>query len=81
MNQFISNLKSKNEQTRSKAAKELYIYVKTDLREATPEEITHFLDEFNHNIFEMMSSNDSNEKKGGILAIGKLEKHFAFYGQ
>ena len=29
------------------------------------------MDEFNHQIFEMVSSSDVNEKKGGILAIGK----------
>lgn len=71
MHQFVSNLKSKNEHTRSRAAKELLVYVKTDLRDATAEEITVFLHEFNHHIFEMVSSNDVNEKKGGILAIGK----------
>lgn len=69
MHQFVSNLKSKNEHTRSKAAKDLYVYVKTDLREASPEEINNFLDEINHHIFEMVSSSDANEKKGGILAI------------
>ncbi|XP_066259712.1 serine/threonine-protein kinase mTor [Euwallacea similis] len=69
MNQFVSNLKSKNEQIRTKAAKELYVYVKNDLRDATPEQITVFLDDFNHHIFEMVSSADVNEKKGGILAI------------
>lgn len=71
MHQFVNNLKSKNEQTRNQAAKELFVYVKNDLRDATPEQITIFLDEFNHHIFEMVSSNDINEKKGGILAIGK----------
>lgn len=38
----------------------------------SPEELTSFLDEFNHIIFEMVSSNDVNEKKGGILAIGSF---------
>lgn len=70
MNQFVSNLKSKNEQTRIRAAKDLYLYVKNDLRDATPEQVTVFLEEFNHHIFQMVSSNDINEKKGGILAIG-----------
>lgn len=70
MNQFVSNLKSRNEQTRIRAAKDLYLYVKNDLRDATPEQVTVFLEEFNHHIFEMVSSSDINEKKGGILAIG-----------
>lgn len=44
--------------------------VRTELREMSPEELATFLDDFNHIIFEMVSSNDVNEKKGGILAIG-----------
>ena len=31
-----------------------------------------FMDEFNHHIFEMVSSADVNEKKGGILAISEF---------
>ncbi|OXU22583.1 hypothetical protein TSAR_001785 [Trichomalopsis sarcophagae] len=67
--QFVQRLKSKHEDVRSKAARELCLYVKTELREATQEEITAFMDEFNHHIFEMVSGSDINEKKGGILAI------------
>lgn len=70
MHQFVANLKSRQENVRLKTAKDLSIYVKSELREATPDEINNFLDEFNHHIFEMVSSNDVHEKKGGILAIG-----------
>lgn len=35
------------------------------------EEATTFYDELNHHIFELVSSSDVNEKKGGILAIGE----------
>lgn len=35
------------------------------------DEATTFYDELNHHIFELVSSSDVNEKKGGILAIGK----------
>lgn len=35
----------------------------------SPEELSSFIDEFNRGIFDMVSSNDVNEKKGGILAI------------
>ncbi|KAJ8946331.1 hypothetical protein NQ318_004221 [Aromia moschata] len=69
MMQFVTRLKSRSEGVRLKAVKELSVYVKSELREATPDEINGFLDEFNHHIFEMVSSNDVNEKKGGILAI------------
>jgi hypothetical protein len=34
------------------------------------------MDEFNHHIFDMVSSPDSNEKRGAILAIGELELTF-----
>lgn len=66
---FISGLKSRSAETRQKAAHDLSIYVKSELREATNDEINTFLDDFNHHIFEMVSSSDVNEKKGGILAI------------
>ncbi|KAJ8979409.1 hypothetical protein NQ317_015841 [Molorchus minor] len=69
MMQFVTRLKSRSETNRLKAVKELSHYVKSELREATPDEINNLLDEFNHHIFEMVSSNDVNEKKGGILAI------------
>ncbi|XP_066601544.1 serine/threonine-protein kinase mTOR [Prorops nasuta] len=67
--QFVQRLKSRNEDVRNKAARDLCLYVKTELREASQEEITAFMDEFNHHIFEMVSGSDVNEKKGGILAI------------
>ena len=70
MQQFVSGLKSKNEDTRAKAARELNHYVSTELREVSVDDLTTFMDEFNHQIFEMVSSADVNEKKGGILAIG-----------
>nr|CAH7722994.1 unnamed protein product [Callosobruchus chinensis] len=67
---FVTNLKSRHEQVRIKTVKELSLYVKNELREATPDEINSFLDEFYHHIFEMVKfNNDVNEKKGGILAI------------
>nr|CAI5860577.1 unnamed protein product [Callosobruchus analis] len=67
---FVTNLKSRHEQVRIKTVRELSLYVKNELREATPDEINSFLDEFYHHIFEMVKfNNDVNEKKGGILAI------------
>ncbi|XP_017768823.1 PREDICTED: target of rapamycin [Nicrophorus vespilloides] len=69
MQQFVAGLKSRHADVRNKAAHDLSVYVKTEMREATADEINVFLDEFNHNIFEMVSANDVNEKKGGILAI------------
>ena len=71
MVQFVSGLKSRNEETRIKTANELLHFVSTELREMPVEEHTQFMDQFNHHIFEMVSSSDLSEKKGGILAIGR----------
>ena len=72
MNQFISGLKNRNEEVRLKAANDLYHFVTNELRELPQAEITFFLDDFNHHVFEMVSSSDMNERKGGILTIGML---------
>lgn len=37
------------------------------------EELSLFMDEFNHLIFDMVSSADVNERKGAILAIGRSD--------
>lgn len=71
MPQYVSGLKSRNEETRAKAARDLNHYVSTELREVSVDDLTNFMDDFNHQIFEMVSSADVNEKKGGILAIGR----------
>ncbi|OXA52223.1 Serine/threonine-protein kinase mTOR [Folsomia candida] len=72
MNQFVTGLKNKNEEVRCKAARDLYHYVTTELREVPVEELSNFMDEFNHLIFDMVSSHDVNERKGAILAIESL---------
>lgn len=74
--QFVAGLKSRNVDVQIKTARELYHYAKTELREVPQEELTQFLDEFNHQIFEMVSSNDVHEKKGGVLAIGIHNPYF-----
>lgn len=66
---YVSGLKSRSHQ--NKTAQELLLYVKTELREMPQEELLAFLDEFNHHIFDMISSADITEKKGGVLAISK----------
>jgi len=78
--QFVTGLKSRNEETRSAAARDLKQYVSTELKEVLPDDMTTFMDEFNHQIIEMVSSQDSSEKKGGILAIGNyLLEIFNFF--
>jgi FKBP12-rapamycin complex-associated protein len=65
---FVSGLKSKHQ---NKAAQELLLYVKTELREMPQEELAAFLDEFNHLIFDLISSADIHEKRGGVYAISE----------
>ncbi|XP_071144772.1 serine/threonine-protein kinase mTOR-like isoform X1 [Mytilus edulis] len=72
MPQFIAGLKNRNEETRIKTANDLHRFVSTELREMPFEEHTAFMDKFYHQIFELVSSSDLNEKKGGILAIVSL---------
>uniref|UniRef100_A0A0P4VNQ8 Serine/threonine-protein kinase TOR n=2 Tax=Scylla TaxID=6760 RepID=A0A0P4VNQ8_SCYOL len=72
MNQFVAGLKSRQEETRVKAACDLQRYVTTELREVSVDALVAFLDAFNQHIFEMVTSNDINEKKGGIYAIMSL---------
>lgn len=57
----------------------LFFKVKTELREMSPEELSSFIEDFHHDIYDMVSSNDLNEKKGGILAISMYLKHSYIY--
>ncbi|CAA9998750.1 unnamed protein product [Nesidiocoris tenuis] len=67
---IAAQLKSRNEEKRNKAAQELYRYIKSELRDLSPEELTAFIDDFNNtHLYQMVSSNDINENKGGVLAI------------
>ncbi|CAM9236848.1 unnamed protein product, partial [Lampetra fluviatilis] len=72
MQQFMQGLRSRSEDSRARAAKDLQHYVATELRELSVEESAAFYDDLNHQIFELFSSSDVNEKKGGILAIVSL---------
>lgn len=70
--QFVSGLKSKNRDVQNKASQDLLLFAKTELREMPPDESAHFFDEFNHYVFDMMSSQDSHEKKAGVIAVNCL---------
>jgi len=77
--QFVAGLKSRNEETRSATARDLKQYVSTELKEVLPDDVSTFMDEFNHQILEMVSSQDTSEKKGAILAIGNFFLPFEFF--
>ena len=69
--QFITGLKSRNEDFRSQAVKDLRKYVSSELQEVTREEFSGFLGAFDNYLTDMVSSNDTNEHKGAVLAIGE----------
>lgn len=70
--QFVNGLKSRHRDVQNKAVQDLVNYVKTELREMPQDDLKQFFDTFNHHIFDMVNSPDSNEKKGGVLAISKF---------
>jgi serine/threonine-protein kinase mTOR len=67
--QFAIGLKTRSQQ--NKTSRDLLVFIKTELREMSQDEYQAFFDDFNHQIIEMISSNDVVEKKGGVLAISK----------
>lgn len=71
MAQFFQNLKSRSEETRLKAARDLKRFVQTELRELPTDRYHAQLDEINQCIYLAIISTDVHEKKGGILAISK----------
>lgn len=66
-----SGLKSRNDDVRLKTALDLQRYVSTELRELPAETYSSVMDEMNQSIFQIISSPEVHEKKGGILAIGE----------
>ena len=71
MAQYFTSLKSKNEDTRLKAARDLQKYVQIELRELPADRHQAQLDAINSSIYDLITSSEVHEKKGGILAIGK----------
>lgn len=72
MAQFFQNLKNRNEESRLKAARDLQRFVQTELRELPTDKYHAQLDEINQCIYQLITSPEVHEKKGGILAISKL---------
>ena len=77
MAQYFANLRSRSEEARVRAAKELQRYVSTELRELPTDRVQLKLDEINQQIYQLISSTEVHEKKGGILAIGKGRPFYA----
>ena len=69
LQQIVAGLKSRSSDQKMAAAKRLQLHVSTELREVSAEQSMAFIEDLIHNIFEMTSSADVSDKKGGILAI------------
>ncbi|EWC44191.1 phosphatidylinositol 3-kinase tor2 [Drechslerella stenobrocha 248] len=63
---------SKGEEARQKAADELRTILVVSQREMPTEAFTRFNNDINKRIFEMIHSNDTSDKIGGILALDRL---------
>ena len=70
ISKFVTDLRSRHD--RHRAAKDLYAYVSTELREVPAEELNAFLDAFTKRILDLVKAPDSSSKLGGILAIVAL---------
>ena len=66
-----AGLRSRVDEVRLKAARDLQRYVSTELRELPAERYSSSLDDINQTIYSLISSQEVHEKKGGILAIGE----------
>lgn len=74
MNEMVWGLKSRQLETQHKAIRELLHFAKTELREMSPETLTQVLDDFNQQIHALTCSYDNNERKAGVLTIGKIRR-------
>ena len=72
MLQFVNGLRCRSDDARLKTASDLYCFATNDLMELPSSEITSFQDDLIQHIFEMISSPEMNDKKGGILCIGEV---------
>ena len=69
-----AGLRSRVDEVRLKAARDLQRYVSTELRELPAERYSSSLDDINQSIYSLISSQEVHEKKGGILAIGEYKR-------
>ncbi|TPX38402.1 hypothetical protein SeMB42_g06762 [Synchytrium endobioticum] len=72
LNRLLLDIRSKNEDVRTKTAADLRDYVVAVSREVSGETFSKFMNDVNRRIFELIQSNDLHDKIGGILAIDSL---------
>ncbi|BFZ53909.1 phosphatidylinositol kinase-related protein kinase tor1 [Savitreella phatthalungensis] len=72
MEHIFTDLRSRHEEVRTRAASDLRDYVSATARELSGEAFTRFNNDINKRIFELIHSNDICDKLGAIAAIDKL---------
>ncbi|KAI8098676.1 armadillo-type protein [Halteromyces radiatus] len=72
LTRIFSDLKSKHEERRIKAADELRETVATASRELSDENLIRLTNDVNKRIFELAHGSDNHEKLGAIIAIDRL---------
>ncbi|KAI8813143.1 armadillo-type protein [Cladochytrium replicatum] len=69
---ILNDIRSRNDDVRRKAADELRDHAISISTEISTEGFSKFMNDVYRRIFELISSNDINDKIGGILAIDRL---------
>ncbi len=72
ISRLSSDLRSRDVETRNRAAKELHSHVSSELREVSEEELSAFLDAFTKCVLDLVKSPDSASKMGGAMAVVAL---------
>ncbi|KAL6045690.1 Serine/threonine-protein kinase TOR, partial [Balamuthia mandrillaris] len=73
LKKLLAELKDKDVAVQERAAKKLKAYTATQSREMSKEDFTRFMNELiNEHIFNLVNSNSTVEKIGGIMAIDEL---------
>lgn len=72
LTETMTELKSKDSETRTRAAKTLRGFVLGQTREMTGEAFSKFLNDLHTNIFDLVNSSNTTDKIGGLLAIDQL---------
>eukprot|EP00457_Paulinella_chromatophora_P000061 gb/GEZN01000061.1/.p1 GENE.gb/GEZN01000061.1/~~gb/GEZN01000061.1/.p1 ORF type:complete len:2707 (+),score=463.21 gb/GEZN01000061.1/:107-8227(+) len=72
LTRFLPDLRSKNEESRAKGAKDLRYYVESEAREMSSDTFNKYMEQLNKRIFDLVNSSDVNEKLSGIMVIDEL---------
>ncbi|KAG4302264.1 hypothetical protein PCK1_001536 [Pneumocystis canis] len=78
---LFSDLKSRNEEIRNKAASYLKEYVSSMSREIQGDAFISFNNDINRRIYELVHSNDNYEKLCGVIAIGIVKSYLQFVSE